>query len=1488
MEHPYKNYKLLTALLFLTLLSFATQAQTPGLIYRPATSSGIKVLDPNGDGYVSVSTAGFNTTTKLDEGASYSEIPYRQFPALLTEPTGDLNTGSSGGHTDLVAPTVPLTPPSTGSPISAYFDGTNLLFRIRLGGSSTASKGYSVLIDSDGTFNGTGTNPGFEYEVLFGSNFAVQVISHGPGGSTVVFNGSVDQYSQKAVAASATGGNADYFYDYYVPLSAFKGGIDASTALRMSGITITSAQSGITGTVSDVGGVNFQAYNFDAPAAWRDLINGFPPTSLSSLQTSGFAQIAAAAPVVNSPIVANSTAISGTSTEAAGSVVSVLRNGVSICGGTGQPACPTVSASGTWTLSGISSTLLGAGNTITATVTATNKSISPASNTVTVLSGVCIATTPPIITGVTGGLGNTTRQFVGTTSYSTNQRINIYSVAATAPLGSFTFNPATANSSTWTSPTAYAIGDNNYYATVTPLDASGNVAGCESLRSNQICIRNGSGTINAEKAAITSVTYDGATQNSSTSSSWAEIPVNTAVISGTVAATASSVATTIVLFINGIEQTNTNFRTSITTSTTTATPWTITIPASTLKIGDVLTVRTVRILTGGGNVSCSNSFSSPSNSLNVQETTTTPTINPLKCGLVTTISGTSSEPAGTVIQLYTGGTAGQRNGTLITQNGTSTAITATVTTKGTWLADLSSATGGGIAAGVAITARAKASGKVRSVNSSPVAAPPAPAGTLAINPIAEGSTSVSGTAPAGAAGANITLYIEGTPFPTPVLIASDGSWNVEGVSSLELFAGASVSATFTPTDQCESAKAAAVVVTCKMPVATYTLSATPSTICGGGTTSVSLSGSEFGISYRLLVNGVESGSSVLGTGSPITLVSGPITNTTATNATATLTFRARKISGTACDAASSSTATVTVRPQPITSGLTFTSTTQTACANAAVNFTLSGTGTNYNYQLFNEGTNQVVGSAVQGVSSGTINLSSGPVTTNTTFGLRVTVRSNESEPCVTTLPSQVSVTITSPSTTRAVYPELSKTCVGGSTRINVSTEPNSDFEYIVYRRSTTANGLGGDLALEPALRGNGSILSVPTGILSTAGTETFYVTVRRVTNNVCGIIKIVNEAQVEVTNNPLQAAAGADITVCGSSVVLKGNDVSPGIGTWQKVSGPSNVTFSSVNNPNATVQGLVSGTYELQWISQTTCGNSNTTTSDNVTIKVNCDATYTLAVPKYRDDYSRGETLATATDPDGTITKASIITGSVPPGMNFDTGTGAFTVNVPSDLAEGAYRLTVRLEDALGGVTLTTITLRIYGDSPAILPLPVELVYLTATVQQGTVNLQWLTASEKDNKEFVVERSADGEAFEAIGTVESNGNSSQPTEYSFADKNPLQGTFYYRLKQVDYGGEFAYSKVIAVSAKGIAAAMQLQVYPNPFDTELHMTVTAQKSGSATLQLVDMQGRAVHSGNVELQPGLNKLTLPLRFLRKGLYILQLNGSGINGTVKVLKQ
>lgn len=106
------------------------------------------------------------------------------------------------------------------------------------------------------------------------------------------------------------------------------------------------------------------------------------------------------------------------------------------------------------------------------------------------------------------------------------------------------------------------------------------------------------------------------------------------------------------------------------------------------------------------------------------------------------------------------------------------------------------------------------------------------------------------------------------------------------------------------------------------------------------------------------------------------------------------------------------------------------------------------------------------------------------------------------------------------------------------------------------------------------------------------------------------VLNYYNESQVPAT-------AGPDQSICfpANSVTLAGNFAdSPAVGTWTVISGPNTPTFSpSANTNNASLTGLVVGTYVLRWtINNGSC--SPSITFDEVTILV----------------YDSGQTIANA------------------------------------------------------------------------------------------------------------------------------------------------------------------------------------------------------------------------------------------------------------------
>lgn len=94
--------------------------------------------------------------------------------------------------------------------------------------------------------------------------------------------------------------------------------------------------------------------------------------------------------------------------------------------------------------------------------------------------------------------------------------------------------------------------------------------------------------------------------------------------------------------------------------------------------------------------------------------------------------------------------------------------------------------------------------------------------------------------------------------------------------------------------------------------------------------------------------------------------------------------------------------------------------------------------------------------------------------------------------------------------------------------------------------------------------------------------------------------------------------------------------------------------------------------------------------------------------------------------------------------------------------------------------------------------LPIELIDFSAIAYLNTIKIMWSTATETNCFGYVIQKSTNLEAWYDIGFVNGMGNDTQITEYSFVDPTPISGVSYYRLKQIDFDGQYEIFKVIAV------------------------------------------------------------------------------------------
>ncbi|HEX8350472.1 MAG TPA: T9SS type A sorting domain-containing protein [Hymenobacter sp.] len=180
-------------------------------------------------------------------------------------------------------------------------------------------------------------------------------------------------------------------------------------------------------------------------------------------------------------------------------------------------------------------------------------------------------------------------------------------------------------------------------------------------------------------------------------------------------------------------------------------------------------------------------------------------------------------------------------------------------------------------------------------------------------------------------------------------------------------------------------------------------------------------------------------------------------------------------------------------------------------------------------------------------------------------------------------------------------------------------------------------------------------------------------------------------------------------------------------------------------------------------------------------------------------------------------------------------------------------------------------------------PLPVELLDFSAKLIKGSVAISWSTASEKDNDKFVVERSADGELFEAVTEVAGHGTSSSAHTYSATDASPLPGTSYYRLQQRDLDGTASYSPVVSVLNTKAETAGKLGLHPNPATDYVVLDLRKAAGETCEVRIINLSGQLVRRLTlVGGQPQLDLRTLPA-----GTYLLQVQSPSLQTVQRLVK-
>jgi len=126
-----------------------------------------------------------------------------------------------------------------------------------------------------------------------------------------------------------------------------------------------------------------------------------------------------------------------------------------------------------------------------------------------------------------------------------------------------------------------------------------------------------------------------------------------------------------------------------------------------------------------------------------------------------------------------------------------------------------------------------------------------------------------------------------------------------------------------------------------------------------------------------------------------------------------------------------------------------------------------------------------------------------------------------------------------------------------------------------------------------------------------------------------------------------------------------------------------------------------------------------------------------------------------------------------------------------------------------------------------------------------------------------------------MGFVAGAGTTTEPMSYSYSEINLNPGTYYYRLKQIDFDGTFEYSEVVEVDVIAPDVYSLNQNYPNPFNPSTKITFSLASDALVSLKVFDVLGQEIVTLiNQDLTAGVHTHNFDAAGLNSGIYFYKL--------------
>ena len=184
--------------------------------------------------------------------------------------------------------------------------------------------------------------------------------------------------------------------------------------------------------------------------------------------------------------------------------------------------------------------------------------------------------------------------------------------------------------------------------------------------------------------------------------------------------------------------------------------------------------------------------------------------------------------------------------------------------------------------------------------------------------------------------------------------------------------------------------------------------------------------------------------------------------------------------------------------------------------------------------------------------------------------------------------------------------------------------------------------------------------------------------------------------------------------------------------------------------------------------------------------------------------------------------------------------------------------------------------------------LPIELLSFSAHCNGNTIDIDWSTASERNNDYFILEKSLDAINFSEIARIAGAGKSTEQIDYSYTDYDYYGGDVYYRLIQVDYDGTKTYSEIISAKCSNWETDPNISVFPNPFSSELTIVLENFRNEPATIEIFDVMGRTIKQMQVDSPHNEYETSFNLDNIPAGIYNVRVRTSSSTLNRQIVKE